>query len=364
MIQVSRLKRLFRDMTDIYSPSGKEKDIVDFLHRYLKKKGFPVIRQEVQEDRDNLVIIPPSSDASLVFIGHIDTVTAHDLDSYSYREARENPDIVYGLGVADMKGGCAAMIEALVSIFEEKKNLPSALALVVGEEENGEGMRALLGEHDFDTAVVGEPTDLQPCFSHFGYIEAKIVTSGSKLHASMAAPGKTAVETMLQVLLKIVNYFKERKNGIVYNIRDLASSESGFAVPQHCEVRLDLHVPVDVSLGAITDEIEELVEREQRESAPDIGITFEVYWRNPGYRLPEKGPLFDGLKTIYKKMKLPFTPGAFRSHSDANLLWEVGIKPVILGPGQLEKAHMEEESISFFQVEQAARIYESLLKNF
>ena len=35
---------------------------------------------------------------------------------------------------------------------------------------------------------------------------------------------------------------------------------------------------------------------------------------------------------------MPWEPQAFRSHSDANLLWEAGMKPVLLGPGEPVKA--------------------------
>jgi hypothetical protein len=51
----------------------------------------------------------------------------------------------------------------------------------------------------------------------------------------------------------------------------------------------------------------------------------------------------------------------FPSHSDANLLWAAGVKPILLGPGQLEHAHAPEERVSFPQVLQAAEIYLDLM---
>ena len=47
----------------------------------------------------------------------------------------------------------------------------------------------------------------------------------------------------------------------------------------------------------------------------------------------------------------------FRSHSDANRLWAAGVKPVLLGPGKLERAHAPDECASFSQVCLAAQIY-------
>jgi acetylornithine deacetylase len=56
-INEKRTRQLLRKMVNIYSPSGKEADIVDFLHNYLKRHGLPVVRQSVDEGRDNLICI-------------------------------------------------------------------------------------------------------------------------------------------------------------------------------------------------------------------------------------------------------------------------------------------------------------------
>ncbi len=76
-----------------------------------------------------------------------------------------------------------------------------------------------------------------------------------------------------------------------------------------------------------------------------------------GYALPEKGPVVDAIKNVFQRHSLPWSSNAFRSHSDANQIWASGVKPVILGPGKLEQAHSQEESISFQQVCLAAEIY-------
>ena len=142
-IQPARLKNLLKNLVDIYSPSGKEEEIVDYVYRYLKRHHLPVARQEVDEDRYNLVVLPESSEeVKLFFIGHLDTVAAYDLDEYRYRE---EGDTVSGLGTADMKSGCAAMIEAFTTLAERDEGFPPVgLALVVDEEENNEGAKALV----------------------------------------------------------------------------------------------------------------------------------------------------------------------------------------------------------------------------
>jgi acetylornithine deacetylase len=51
---------------------------------------------------------------------------------------------------------------------------------------------------------------------------------------------------------------------------------------------------------------------------------------------------------------------AFRSHSDGNLFFAAGVKPLILGPGSLETAHTPDERVAFDEVSCAARIYAAL----
>ena len=357
-IQPQRLRRLLRRLVDIYSPSGKEEEVLSYVYGYMKRHHLPVIRQFVDDSRYNLVVMPPGIDVQLALIGHLDTVVAYDLDNYGYQETG---DMVRGLGTADMKSGCAAMVEAYLSVWESGfSKLPVALALVVGEEEEGDGIERLVEEYYFPWALVAEPTDLLPCLSHYGYMEIQICTRGKRLHASLADRNRNPVENMLGLLMQISRYMVERRSEGVYNIRDLFSSHVGFAVPDWCEVWLDVHLPPRSPIGDVSIDLEQIVDR-NRKNNPQNNATIRFVTVHDGYELPEKGPVVDALKNQYKKRSLSWTPQAFSSHSDANRLWISGVKPILLGPGQLQMAHAPEESISFNQVQWAAELYRDLI---
>ncbi len=358
VIQTKRLRRFLKRLIDIYSPSGKEGDIGDYLYSFLKRHDLPVVRQSVDESRDNILVVPDPQNIELALIGHLDTVPAYELGEFGYEE---EDDEVFGLGAADMKSGCAAMVEAYLSAMEAGCNLSStALCFVVGEEEEGDGARKLIREYDFPWAIIGEPTDLQPCLNHYGYLEVQIVTQGKRKHASLAGSGENAVEAMLRVLLEILKYLGSKRKEAVYNIRDISSSKAGFVVPDHCEAWLDLHLPPTAPMGEITLELEEaLLNGTSREPGLDAHIRFPTI--HSGYEIPDRGPMVDLLKTISVDLQGPWSPESFRSHSDANLLWMAGVKPILLGPGRLEKAHVEDESVSFSQVCQAAHLYARIL---
>jgi len=354
-VQPERLKNLLKALVDIYSPSGKEEEIIEYVEVYLKDHGLPVIKQRVDENRYNLVVLPENKDElDVCFMGHLDTVTAHDLEGYGFSEEE---DSIFGLGTTDMKAGCAAMIEAFTVLAERGGSLPPVgLALVVGEEEESDGAKTLVREYTFPWAVVGEPTGMVPCLGHYGYLEVLLRTRGKKAHSSLPELGQNDIETMLKLLLKVTEYITSIPKGVVYNIRQLSGFPGGFVVPDTCEAWLDLHLPPDSRVDVLKAELEQLVEEmDEGNLSLDTYIRFES--TQSGYRISPKRPLVKKLKEVYKKLSLPWEPQDFRSHSDGNVLWASGVDPVILGPGRLETAHTPEESVDFRQVIQAAQLY-------
>lgn len=350
-----RLKKLLKDMVDIYSPSGKEEEVLQFTEDYLRSAGLNVKKQAVDENRYNIVVLPPRTDeVDLCFIGHLDTVTAHDLDDFGFSEEE---DKVFGLGSSDMKAGCAAMIEAFTVLAEKKDQFPSVgMALVVGEEEESDGAKTLVREYRFPWAVVAEPTNMMPCLGHYGYLEVLLRTRGKKAHSSMPELGQNAIENMLKLLLQVTGYATSGSNGLVYNIRQLTGFPGGFVVPDTCEAWLDLHLPPDSRMDVLKADLEHLVEDACREiQGMDASIRFEN--TQSGYRISQERPLVRRLHEVCTSMKMEWETQDFRSHSDGNVLWGAGVDPIILGPGRLETAHTPEESVNFSQVVQAAELY-------
>ncbi len=361
-VQPQRLFKLLHRMIDIYSPSGKEEALLDYLCGFFKKHHLPFRRQMLEDSRYNILVAPPGVEIELALIGHVDTVSAHDLEESGFSQ---NDGLLSGLGTADMKGGCAALIEAWLCMWEaDRHQFPAALILVVGEEERGDGAARLLEEYHFPWAIIAEPTQLAPCLAHYGYVEMQITTRGKRRHASLAKGRTNPVENMLKTLLALTHHLDTRRAEAVYNIRDLLTSQSGFAVPEWCQCWLDLHLPPHAPTGVICAELEEVVASSPAGKTPHPAET-RFHTIQDGYDLPPKGTLVDALQTVFSQRSLSWTPTAFPSHSDANLLWSHGIKPILLGPGNLAKAHTPEESIEFHEVVAAAEIYyQTLLRMF
>jgi len=359
-IDPQRLRATLMEMIDIYSPSGKEEDIQLYLEERLARAGVPVRRQVVEAERYNLVATMGAGEPSLYLVGHVDTVAAWDIEEYAAAEAW---GVVRGLGSADMKGGCAAMVEAWLALatLPAEQRPALGLLLVVGEEENGDGSQRFLEESRPAWVVIGEPTSLRPAFSHFGYMEVALVSQGRRSHSSLPELGHNAIESMLRVLLQLARspLFERQPSQLVYSIREMSSSRAGFVVPDRCEALIDLHLAPNVNPGQIRHELEAIFAG-ARNTITDLDLEANFDFEAGGYQLDVENHLMAVLETVYPRLNLPLEFVPFRSHSDGNLFYQAGSRPLILGPGSLETAHTAEEQTSLAEVEAAARIYAAL----
>lgn len=357
-LRPDRLHQLLWEMLDIYSPSGKEEDIQLYLEEILQQAGLTVHREYLEETRYNLRCIMGEGEPDFYLVGHVDTVANWELQEEG---PRRQGGILYGLGSADMKAGCAAMIEAFLTLAEHLPpgERPSVgLLLVVGEEEDGAGSLAFLAERRPAWVVIGEPTGLNLCCAHYGYLEVVLTTSGRRSHSSMPEHGRNAVESMLRLLMYLGRAPLLRKpgSGLVYSIREMNSSRAGFVVPDRCETWIDLHLPPTLDL----DETIEALRRRLTAAGrimPGLELEFEFPCAGRSYDLGSDHWPAHTLDTLYPQLQYPLAFTAFRSHSDGSLFHEKGSRPLLLGPGSLESAHTWDEQVILAEVDLAAAIY-------
>ena len=93
---------------------------------------------------------------------------------------------------------------------------------------------------------------------------------------------------------------------------------------------------------------------------PGLDLTVDFDFAASGYDLGTDNPLVHHLPSIYQSLGLAPRLDAFRSHSDGNLFYAAGTRPIILGPGALEVAHTPDEQVAFAEVCAAAGIYAAL----
>ena len=360
-IDRDRLVELVTQSVDQYSPSYAEEPAMNVFAAALSRKGIGFQRQPIPERQDdtggNLVVTLGPDPVDLLWVGHVDTVTYSDED----QDTRLDGDLLYGLGTADMKSACAAAVEAVIATVDSGVELKRGLcvALVVGEEEYGDGAETLLENVWAPLTVVGEPTGLAPCLDHYGYYECRLSARGTQAHAALPELGSSAIHDMLAWLMEILEVAGVADSGLVVNPRTITGGAGAFVVADSCEALLDVHVPPQTGRIEIEQLLETARDRAVRKN-PNGDLHFEELFWAPGFAADTEQSLLDPLKNAYAVSGRAWDLGVFRSHSDASMFHKKGSVPLVCGPGRLEVAHTRHEHIELQQVHEAARLYAAM----
>lgn len=365
LIDEQQLVQLLTDAVEQYSPSYAEEPAMQVFASRLNECGVRYMRQPLPEGgpgsdkRANLIIELGPQPSRMMWVGHVDTVPL--IDEEDQRLHREG-DILHGLGTADMKSGCAAIVEAVIAVVRSGAELRQGLtiALVVGEEEYGDGSEALLEWRTAPLTVIGEPTGLEPCVDHYGYYECLLNARGARAHAALPEMGASAIHAMLAWMQQLLESGADVEHGLTINPREIRGGAGLFMVAQQCEAAIDIHVPPGIDRGLV-DQLIEQARVTAQSTHPRCELSFDnVYWAT-GYSNAEHDPLLEPVRSAYRSTGLQWSPTAFRSHSDGSLFHQKGSIPVICGPGRLEVAHTRHEHVSLRETLDAARLYAAMI---
>jgi acetylornithine deacetylase len=121
---------------------------------------------------------------SLMLNGHLDTVDVQGMEepfSGAIRDGR-----VHGRGAFDMKGCLAACMTAAKALADSGTRLRGDLlvAAVADEEYGSMGTADILTRVVPDAAIVAEPTALDICLAHKGYLWIEVTVEGRAAHGS------------------------------------------------------------------------------------------------------------------------------------------------------------------------------------
>ncbi len=140
---------------------------------------------------------------SLMLNGHYDTVEVDAMAepfSAAVRDGR-----LYGRGSFDMKGSVAACLAAAKALRDSGARLRGdvVVAAVADEEYGSCGTADLARRIRVDGAIVTEPTALQICLAHKGYLWVAVETRGRAAHGSKVDQGIDANMRMGRFLARL-----------------------------------------------------------------------------------------------------------------------------------------------------------------
>ncbi len=233
---IDLLQVLVRTDSVSVPPDGHEADAQQALHQalrshdieselydtdFLEKSGHPLVRtQRHYAGRPNLIARIPGTGGgkSLLFSGHIDTVTAPgkwSVDPFS-GEIREGR--LYGRGAWDMKGGIAAHFGVLMALQKAGMRLAGDVLgeSVVDEEWAGGGgtLAARLRGITADASVITECTNLEVLRASRGGYFFDIIARAGDPSAYFTKDEVVSPAIPMGRILAWVDQWQKRRRGI------------------------------------------------------------------------------------------------------------------------------------------------------
>jgi acetylornithine deacetylase len=168
-----------------------EAEIGEYVAGLLGALGLEVRKLEPEPGRVSVLgtLSGSGGGRSLMLNAHYDTVGVEGMgDPFS---ARIEDGKMFGRGSYDMKGSLAAQIAAAKALVDAGVQLRGDLvvAAVADEEYGSLGTADVIRHIKTDAAIVTEPTAVQICLAHKGYLWIEVETRGRAAHGSRFEQG-------------------------------------------------------------------------------------------------------------------------------------------------------------------------------
>ena len=323
---------LTRKLIDIPSVTGDEAAVGEFLADHLKGLGYRVEKQEVVQDRFN-VIATTEEPPRIVFSTHMDTVPP-------FIAASEDDEFIRGRGSCDAKGIMAAQIFAAEHLRAAGMNDIGLLFTV--DEELGSAGAQVANDHPLAREcrflINGEPTDSRLATGTKGSVRVVITTEGRSAHSAYPEAGESAIEKLLDILqnIRAVQWPEDSYFGATTcNIGVLNGGTRPNVIPDKARAELQFRLGIDI------EQVKKVVE----DANGGRGRIEYATAHNPVRLFSVSG---------FEQCVVRFT-------TDIPYLSNWG-QPLLLGPGSILDAHTGHERISKRELQGAVEIYVNLAR--
>ena len=188
-----------------------EREIAGFIRGSLAAMNLTTAIFEPEPGRLSVVGTLKGSGGgrSLMLNAHCDTVDVAGMPEPFSGAIRDGK--LYGRGAFDMKGSLAACMAAAKALVDSKAQLRGdVLVAAVADEEYGSlGTSDLIRHIKVDGAIVTEPTTLNVCLAHKGYLWIEVEITGRAAHGSKFDLGVDANMKMGAFLNQLANLERE-----------------------------------------------------------------------------------------------------------------------------------------------------------
>jgi acetylornithine deacetylase len=185
---------------DLVPGGAGEAEIARFVAAWLERVGLDVELRELGPRRANVIAVARGSGGgrTLMLNAHMDVVGAGGMGEPW--TPRIDGTRLYGRGAYDMKASLAAIMLAGREAARLQLRGDVIVTAVADEEFASIGVQDVIRHMRADAAVVTEPTGLDLCVAHKGFVWLEVETFGAAAHGSLPEEGVDAIAKMGLVL--------------------------------------------------------------------------------------------------------------------------------------------------------------------
>jgi acetylornithine deacetylase/succinyl-diaminopimelate desuccinylase-like protein len=380
-IDAERLKQLVFNLTDIHSPTGKEKQVSQYLVDYLDAANFKSHYQAVSETSGNCVgrITGSGEGAKLLLYAPIDThldgeadidvpwVGPHLRDDM-LPKAQIRGDTVIGLGASNPKSMIASLSEAARCVLEA--DIPLKGDVIVGsagggmpwvsEERNHTGissgvMHMLSHGVTADMGVIFKPW-CEVYYEHPGMVWFKVTVWGTMGYAGIprGTPGfESSIVPAARLILELEEWLGEyperhtstqiKPEGWIAAVRSGWPDKPAFPGAA-CEIYIDIRTNPDQKMAEVEAEFSEAM-RNILAKYNDIKADWEMTVSCQGSRTNPEHWIVQSATRSWEEINQKEYPGAalMSGQTDAATICQLGLPLVRIGNPYIGEKEMPEE---------------------
>ena len=342
-----------------------EAEIADYVERSFRDMGLDVHRHESVTGRPSVVgrLTGMGGGRSLMLNAHYDTVGVDGMrDPLS---ARIDAGRLHGRGAYDMKGSLAACMAAIAALQRDRVGLAGDLlvAAVADEEHASIGTAEVIEQYEVNGAIVTEPTELDVCLAHKGFVWLELRVTGRAAHGSRPELGIDANMHMGRILTHLEWLNRELGERTPHRLVGVPSLHAallkgGTAASVYaasCDLTVERRTVPGETEQQVVREIQVILD-ELTSGDPDFNAELRTTLVREPFQASTDSPI-----VRHVERAVAAVTGEEPIHSgqspwmDAALFSAAGVDTVVIGPAG-SGAHADEEWVDLASVEKLAEI--------
>ena len=379
MNRLSKAVELLDRLVSFPTISGSDnREVLDFVGEYLKSYGVTHRRVEgVGPQRENFfATIGDNNEHGIILSGHLDVVPA-DKDRWGADpfRLRRLDDRLLGRGAVDMKGFIAAVLASVPTWADDTEAMPIHLAFSYDEELGCLGVNTLIESLTQLCAppvacLVGEPTGLVPVLAHKGKVAYRVIVRGRSGHSARPDQGVNAIHPAAKLMMAI--------DEIACSLQAACLGSDGFDPPnstlqvgrveggtsvnviaEECAFSFELRFLPDHDEARVLSPFFALIDQLRVENV-GLQITIENLSRYPALNQDQPSWLVNAVADASGRSP----SGGVSFGTEAGIFQAAGIPSLVCGPGDMARAHKEDEFIKIDEISDCLKMLDILIPRF